>query len=510
MRTIPSLFLSLILCSWACSPATQKQPTAEAKQPNVLFILADDMGYGDIAAYTNNPLMNTPNLDRLMQEGTSFMNAHTPSGVCTPTRYSVLTGRYSWRSKLQSGVLFGFDQPLIEEDEFTIGKMFQSKGYRTASIGKWHLGLPWELADDSNYEERTKDKIFFQVLAKEKDVKPNAPFTDQQWHNKRGFDHFYGISASLDIPPYGFVEDAHYVSALDSALQDEKHQIDNKKDFWRGGLSTSGFDPNEVLDTFVDKASAFITKDQDKPFFIYLPFTAPHTPWLPADEFIGKSGAGKYGDFVTMMDAYVGRLEKVLEKTGQLDNTIIIFSSDNGASTAYMQELGGNGHQANGIYRGQKGDLYEGGHRVPLIMKWKGHIPEGQKRNDLVMLNDIVATMGDLVGAEIPSGGAQDSYSFYGALMNNADFQGRTSAVYHSQVGTFGLQSGDYKFIEHLGSGGFTKPRIIKPKKGQVNRQLFNLKEDPAEQNDLAPTSPELVKKMQDELDQIRGWKKAM
>lgn len=483
---------------------TNKQVT-HIKKPNVILILADDLGYGDIAIHQNNPKISTPVLDSLVNAGISFTNAHSSSAVCTPSRYSILTGEYSWRSKLKSGVLFGFDQPLIKDKQFTIAKLFKNQGYKTASIGKWHLGLPWQVRTKSDYFERTKDSIVYELLAKPEDVVLTAPFVDGEWYQKIGFDYFYGISASLDIPPYGMIENDRFTLPLDSYKEGSTHQKIYHVDYWREGVSTKDFDPSKVLIDLIDKTESFISDNKENPFFIYLPITAPHTPWLPAEQFKGKSQAGKYGDFLAMVDWSVGQVTASLKANGLTENTIIIFSSDNGAPLKAIQEYGGNGHTANADFRGQKGDLYEGGHHVPLIMTWKNHIKAGRKSDALVMLNDILATMSDITSSDIPNKGAVDSYSFYGALQGDNDFQPRQEAIYHSQIGTFAIQSGDWKLIEQLGSGGFSKPREKTASEGEPYKQLYNLKDDPIETDNKFFETNSKAKELQKKLDLLKG-----
>ncbi|OHX63914.1 sulfatase family protein [Flammeovirga pacifica] len=496
------VFLSIFVVSLIYAK-TEKDKVKETP-PNVIIILADDMGYGDISAHQSNPKIKTPALDKLVQSGITFSNAHAASSVCTPSRYSLLTGRYSWRSKLKSGVLFGYDQPLIN-NEFTIGQLFKQKGYATASIGKWHLGLPWQLSEGSNYKQRTKEKIFFQVLAKEKDVVLDAPFADQKWHNKIGFDYFYGTSASLDMPPYVMVENGQITAPLDQRIEDSDYSLDYNVDMWRGGPASKDFDHNNVLPDIVKKTTSFIRENKDNPFFIYMPLTAPHSPWLPSEKYKGMSNAGKYGDFLCMVDDVVKQVEKALKENGVDENTIIIFSSDNGAPLKNIQKFGGNGHQANGHFRGQKGDLYEGGHHIPLIVKWKQGIRPNQSSDHLIVLTDLLATIADISGVEVPEGQAEDSHSFAPVLQGDeSSFSPRTTAVYHSQVGVFAIQNGDWKLIENLGSGGFSKPRFVESEPKFPNKQLYNLNQDPSEFDNRIVEDKDKADELQLILDDIR------
>ncbi|MBB3697210.1 sulfatase-like hydrolase/transferase [Flammeovirga yaeyamensis] len=481
---------------------TEKDKTKN-KLPNVLLILADDFGYGDISAHQSDSKIETPALDKLINSGLSFSNAHAASSVCTPSRYSLLTGRYSWRSKLKSGVLFGYDLPLIQ-NEYTLGKMFKEKGYATASIGKWHLGLPWQLKETSNYKQRTQKKIFFNVLAKEKDVDLSASFTDTTWHHKIGFDYFYGTSASLDMPPYVMVENGGLTAPLTHSINDSGPSELYNKGIWRGGPAAENFDHNDVLPDIVQKTSSFIKENKDKPFFVYMPITAPHSPWLPDEKFKGKSNAGKYGDFLYMVDDVVAQVMKSLKENGVDENTIVIFTSDNGAPLKNIQKYGGNGHHANAHFRGQKGDLYEGGHHIPLVMHWPKGIKAKQKSNDLIVLTDILSTLSDIIGGDVPAGQAEDSHSFAKVIHQEADFEPRKTAVYHSQVGLFAIQSGEWKLIENLGSGGFSKPRFVESEPKHPNKQLYNLSIDPQEFDNRVVDTPEVAEELQQLLDDIR------
>ncbi len=477
---------------------------SESEKPNVVLILADDMGFGDIAINQPSPKVVTPVLDQLTKNGISFSNAHAASAVCTPSRFSLLTGLYPWRSKLKSGVLFGYDLPLIEENQATLGDLFQSHGYQTACIGKWHLGLPWRLNASSDYLERTSDSIYYQVLAKPEDVDHLSPFTDQQWYQKVGFDYFYGISASLDIPPFGIIENGGFIDPLDSELTASPRSVEYNRGFWREGLATEDFDPSEVFPDLIEKSRDFISR-QKEPFFLYLPLTAPHTPWLPDEKFKGSSQAGKYGDFISMVDWSVGEVIKTLKQSNKLENTIIVFTSDNGAPIKGIEEFGGNGHQPNAAYRGQKGDLYEGGHRIPLIVSWPGKLQEGFKTSSLVSLTDFFETFREVLGDTNYIGQSNDSYSFYGLLIGDESFQGRQETVYHSQIGKFAIQSDAWKYIDILGSGGFTKPRLIQPANGGPNGQLFNLDKDLYESKDLIDDHPEIARQLKQKLMRERS-----
>lgn len=360
--------LLLSLGSMAVLSGCAQQPQ-EQKKPNIVFIFADDMGYGDVSAFNENSKIQTTNIDRIANEGVAFTDAHSSSSVSTPSRYSLLTGRYNWRSDLKSGVLMGYNKALIAPDRRTIASVLRDQGYQTACIGKWHLGWDW------NNIEAGKDSVDFS--------KPitNGPTT-------RGFDYFYGIIASLDMAPYVYVE-----NDMPTALPDRETVNDGMK-YWRKGPTASDFDHEQTLPNFINRAVDYIhdkSKD-DKPFYLYLPLPAPHTPILPIKEYQGKSGLNPYGDFVLMVDDMVGKVMNALKEAGVDDNTILVFSTDNGCSPqAKFDELQEKGHYPSYIYRGHKADLFDGGHRIPCAVRWPAKI-KPHTVNQTVCLTDFFAT----------------------------------------------------------------------------------------------------------------------
>jgi len=325
------------------------------KRPNIVYILADDMGYGDLSCLNENSKLHTQNMDRLAQEGMVFTDAHASSSVCTPSRYSILTGRYNWRSRLKKGVFNGYTEHLIEDGRTTVASLLKEHGYQTACIGKWHLGMDWQWAkkgeslDDVDY---TKPIRFG----------PNAC----------GFDYFYGISASLDMPPYVYIENDRVIVAPDRITKN-----DGAKEHWREGATAPDFIHEEVLPKTAERVTQCIDTyaKKDQPFLIYFPLSAPHMPILPAKSYRGKSATNAYGDFVLMVDDVVGQVMDSLDKNGITENTIVIVTSDNGcAPRANFEELAQVGHYPSYHFRGYKADIYEGGHRIPLIVRWPERI----------------------------------------------------------------------------------------------------------------------------------------
>lgn len=462
---------------------------ARGQHPNIIYILADDLGYGDVSAYNPNSKILTPAIDALSNEGMRFTDAHTNSSVCSPTRYGILTGRYAWRSRLKKGVLWSYDKPLITPDRITVAQMLKDQGYQTACIGKWHLGLDWSYNQD--------DKVDFSRPIK------NGP-------TSLGFDYFFGISASLDIPPYIYIEgEKSTTNSIDS--------ISGKtgKGFWRPGPIGNDFKHHEVLDTFFSKSIQYIRQAsvRDKPFFLYLPLPSPHTPILPSSRFSGSTQTNEYGDFVRMTDHKIGELLKLLKELDLDKNTLVIFTSDNGCSpTANFKELRSVGHDPSGGFRGHKADIYEGGHRVPFVVRWPGMVKPGSLNDQTICLTDFMATCADILKLPLNDSTAEDSFSLIPLLIptSNTIYQ-RTNTIHHSIDGFFAIRKGDWKLALCSGSGGWSNPTEEQAKKDQLpTRQLFNLKNDPGEQHNLSEKFPDLVNKLKTELENtmIKGSSK--
>ena len=467
--------------------------------PNIVLILADDMGYGDIQSYNPDSKIPTPHLDRLVSAGMRFTDAHSPSAVCTPTRYGLLTGRYAWRTSLKSGVLWGYSPLLIEEDRVTLASLLRAQGYHTAAIGKWHLGMG---SLEANYFEAPivdgRDTSFdFGYL------RPGP--------NEVGFDYFFGIPASLDMKPYIYVENARpYTPLTGKLVEASAMRRYGGGGYWRKGQIAEGFAHAEVLPQITGKAVDYIQQrgqdDNDQPFFLYFPLTAPHTPWLPVSEFQGKSGAGYYGDFVAQVDDTVGQIMAALAQQGFADNTLVIFTSDNGAhwlSTDIEQF----DHLANGLWRGQKADIYEGGHRVPFIAKWTGRIPAGTVSELPIAHTDLMATIAEVVNTPMGPEAGPDSFSFLPVLRGEPEAQdARPPMVHHSLYGMFAIREGDWKLIDGLGSGGFTEPAQVEAVAGEEAVRLYNLATDPAETNNVAADHPQQVVRLRQRLAQIKQF----
>ena len=470
--------LLLSLGSMTVLSGCAQQPQ-EQKKPNIVFIFADDMGYGDVSAFNENSKIQTTNIDRIANEGVAFTDAHSSSSVSTPSRYSLLTGRYNWRSDLKSGVLMGYNKALIAPDRRTIASVLRDQGYQTACIGKWHLGWDW------NNIEAGKDSVDFS--------KPitNGPTT-------RGFDYFYGIIASLDMAPYVYVE-----NDMPTALPDRETVNDGMK-YWRKGPTASDFDHEQTLPNFINRAVDYIhdkSKD-DKPFYLYLPLPAPHTPILPIKEYQGKSGLNPYGDFVLMVDDMVGKVMNALKEAGVDDNTILVFSTDNGCSPqAKFDELQEKGHYPSYIYRGHKADLFDGGHRIPCVVRWPAKI-KPHTVNQTVCLTDFFATFATIADYQLKDSEGEDSYNILPLLLNEKEGDViREATVHHSINGDFTIRKGEWKLLLSPSSGGWSFP-----KPGTDDEvietlplvQLYNMKTDPADKNNVYAEHPEVVKELKD------------
>lgn len=450
------------------------------KQPNIIYILADDMGYGDISAYDANSKIKTENLDRMVSSGMSFTDSHTSSSVSTPTRYSIITGRYNWRSPLQSGVTWSYSAPLIERERLTVAGMLSNEGYNTATIGKWHLGLGW-----NRFGEGEDDIIFNGV---------NFSPIDN------GFDYSYVMSASLDIPPYIYIRNHEFTAPV-------KDTIDGQSGlgFYRKGPIAEDFDINTALENFTQESLKYIGEKskEDKPFFLYFPLTAPHTPILPPEEFQGKSGTTPYGDMVLYVDDIVGRILQAVKDAGIEDNTMIIFTADNGCSpAANIKSLNEVGHYPNSHFRGTKADIFDGGHRTPFIVQWKGTVKEGSTCDKPVSLVSFMGTCADIVGAKLPEDAAEDSYSILPLLKGKK--MDVPAIIHHSINGNFAIRKGDWKLSACPNSGGWSYPFMKDVKsKNLPDMQLYNMKTDYKEEEskNLYNEHPEIVKELVEELE---------
>ncbi len=468
--------------------------------PNLVFILADDLGYGDPRCYNPDSKIPTPHLDRLATEGLRFTDLHTPSAVCTPTRYGLLTGRYAWRSRLKSGVLWGWSPPLIEPGRLTLPALLRERGYVTAGFGKWHLGLGWATREPVNFGDGPKPAADVTLVDYGRPLS-GGPLT-------AGFDSYFGIPASLDMEPYVWIENDRCVAAPTAWCAGDKHQRQGGGGFYRAGPMAPDFRHEEVLPEITRRAVRFLETqaraDRRRPFFAYVALSSPHDPWLPTGRFRGLSRAGPRGDFVAQTDHCVGEILAALDRLGLARDTMVVFTSDNGAHWLPGENQQYQ-HAANGPWRGQKADIHEGGHRVPGLVRWPGRVKPGTVTGHLACLTDFFATVAELVGARLPPDAAEDSFSFAHLLVGRRPAQPvRSSLVMHSGRGLFALRRGGWKLVEGLGSGGFTPPERVQPRPGEPPGQLYDLYTDPAETTNRYAEQPTVVAALRAELEAIR------
>ena len=447
------------------------------QKPNIVYILADDMGIGDVSAYNPNGKIQTPAIDQLSKEGVRFTDAHTTSSVCTPTRYSLLTGRYNWRSRLKSGVLWGYDTSLLDPNRLTVASFLQKQGYHTGVVGKWHLGWTW-----TNIQSGPKNVDFSKPIL-------YGP-------NHFGFDYSFCIPASLDMDPYVYVE-----NGLPTSVPKDTCAATAGVGFYRSGLIAPDFKHEEVLNKFTDKAIEFINQNSQtkKPFFLYLPLAAPHTPVLPTSAFAGKSQVSPYADFVLMVDDAVNKVISALKANGIYDNTLIVFTSDNGFAPA--ADLTGQlekGHNPSMQYRGTKADIFEGGHRVPFIVRWGNQIKKASISSQLVSSTDFFRTVSEIVKVKLDDKTAEDSYPFLSALTGKiTSLPKRNAIVHHSIDGYFAIRQHNWKLIFCSHSGGWSDP---KPGSAMANTlppvQLYNLSNDKGETKNVFAQYPGKVQEL--------------
>ncbi len=493
-RSFHLLFIfATFLIVKACNDG-DKEEIIELPAPNIIILFVDDMGYGDIGAYNEDSKIPTPHLDNLAAEGIRFMDAHAPGSLCHPSRYGLLTGRYPFRTDVSVWP----NEPVIEEGRMTIGSVLQKEGYRTAMVGKWHLGF-----DESQAIDRTSDSeqgANFRAAYREYDVDlplPGGPVD-------RGFDSFFGIRASTDIPPYFYIRDDRVVNPPTDTIDDNfsgGHWTDIQGAFWREGGIAPDLELIDVLPRFIEESIQVIQDHDDtgwkQPLMLYVALPSPHTPWLPTESYEGVSGAGMYGDFMAMVDAEIGKILQELESSGKAEETLVLFTSDNGP-VWYDKDIERFGHDSKGGLRGMKGDAYEGGHRMPFIVRWPGVVEPGSVTNQTISFTDMLATFADITGSKLPEDAGEDSFSILPVLTGSHP---ESEAVRPPVVATVGrgmrsIQDRTWKLIDGLGSGGFTSPAYIEPDPGDPEGQLYNLEEDLAETNNLWFDHPEEVERL--------------
>ena len=447
------------------------QAQLNADKTNIVFILCDDLGYGDVQCMApETSKIKTPHIDQLASEGMIFTDAHSGSSVCTPTRYGIMTGRYSWRTKLQRGVVQGYAPNLILEDRPTIANFLKDQGYQTAILGKWHLNFQYIDPVTRNVIPKIskKSKKSTKVLPPVGATIPDGPI-------QRGFDYYHGF---------------HHAGNMKAVIENEAVILHE--------------DEINMLPRLTQKSVEYINTQAEnkdgKPFFLYVPLGSPHTPILPTKEWQGKSGMGDYADFVMQTDATVGAIINALEANNLSENTLVIFSSDNGTSkAAKISKLAEHGHLVSAGYRGSKADLWDGGHRVPFIVKWPKMVEPNSTSKELICLTDMFATFSEITDAPMPSQAGEDSVSFLSALKGDEIKSTRVGVIHHSISGHFAYRLGEWKLLLSKGSGGWSSPKE-KEALDMPKAQLYNLKKDPAETDNLFLKCPKKVEELLEQL----------
>ena len=465
-----------LLLLFLALPAAVASEALPAPRPNLVYMICDDLGYGDVHGL--NPergKIPTPNVDRLAAQGLTFTDAHGGSSVCTPTRYGIQTGRYAWRTRLQSGVLDGSAPPLIAEGRLTVGELLRRNGYRTAAIGKWHLGYRYDRAAGAAPEKGDD-------TAEAATGKAGIPVGTRVLGGPvtRGFDAFFGF---------------HHAREMRALVENDRVVED--------------LEPVDMLPRLTQRAVAWIGErapeaKAGKPFFLYLAFNSPHTPIVPAPAWKGRSGLGDYGDFVMQTDAAAGEVLKALDAAGLAESTLVFFASDNGCSpAAKVASLERQGHYPSARFRGYKSDIWEGGHRIPFVVRWPGVVRPGASCHQLVCLTDLMATCADLVGAKLPDDAGEDSVSLL-PLLKGEDRPVREAVVHHSIAGRFSIRQGGWKLERCPGSGGWGEPGDAEAlKQGLPDVQLYDLAKDDGEQTNVQSEHPDVVERLAALLEKI-------
>jgi arylsulfatase A len=475
---------------------TDAAAQASHGKPNIIYILCDDLGYGDVRCLNPEGKIATPTFDALAKEGMIFTDAHSGSAVCSPTRYGVVTGRYAWRTKLQKHVLGGLSPSLIEPDRLTVAKILKQHGYRTACIGKWHLGLDWVKLPGKQVSELSIEKAD-QV----NNVDYAKPFGGGPL--AAGFDEYFGISASLDMVPYTFLKNDRVLKPT-TTNKSFPLMLGRKDNGTRLGPAAADFEAEQVLPTLTQEAIEFVKRQapaarDGKPFFLYLPLASPHTPIVPTKAWQGRSGLNMYADFVMETDHAVGQLLQALEEQMLTGNTLVILTSDNGCSPqAKFDELIAKGHNPSHVFRGTKADIFEGGHRVPFIARWPKVVKPGSTSDQLTCLTDLLATVASILDIPLPANAGEDSVSMLTALEGTAKGPLREAVVHHSINGSFAIRRGNDKLAFCPDSGGWSMPRPgTKAAESLPAAQLCDLSSDIGEQKNLLTEKPTVARELQ-------------
>ncbi len=476
---LPAFYLPLISGLMFCAVSAGAQK--ESPRPHVVIILADDMGYGDPQCYNAQSLIPTPHIDRLAREGTRFTDAHSISAVCTPTRFGLLTGRYCWRTPLGHAIVMPYRPPILEDDQLTLPEVFKQAGYTTGCIGKWHLGLRYPVKDGAP----NGDIKGFTQLETHIDFAKDLVGGPMD----HGFDYFFGAAgcASSD-PPYAFIRNCRTI-AIPTRIS-PKHL--NLLPGFYPGLMDPNWDVTQVDVELTHDAVAYIENHgaQDSPMFLYFALNTPHVPWEPPETLRGGSVVGPYGDMILLADWAVGRVLEALDKQGVLDETLVIFSSDNGSPRHAIGQ-----HACTGPFRGQKNTIWEGGHRVPFLIRWPGKVQAGARSDQVFSLVDMMASFADLLNVDLPDTAAADSFNVMPALLDYRARCERPGMINDTSRGDMSVRQGHWKYVQMAAETRHTGAR----------QMLFNLKNDPAEQRNLAEIHTQRTRELQGLMNTLKS-----
>lgn len=494
MRNKPLVLLGMLLFACPLVLSAAETPT----RPNIVILYADDMGYGDLGAQNPKSKIPTPNLDRLAAQGTRYTDAHSSSGVCTPSRYALLHGRYHWRKF--HGIVNSFDQPILDAERTTLPELLKSKGYKTACIGKWHLGWDWNAIKQPGAKPGGDKKGFAPEAFDWSKSIPGGPLS-------HGFDYYFGDDVP-NFPPYAWFENDRVITAPTVPLSTPKATAEGAWEA-RPGPAVKDWDFWAVMPKLTEKAVEWIGKQKrDEPFLLYFPFTSPHAPIVPVQDFVGKSKAGGFGDFVSQTDDTVGRVLQALKAGGFEENTLVIFTADNGPETYAYERVRKFEHRSMGPLRGLKRDIWEGGHRVPCVVRWPGVVPAGKVSDGLLSQIDLYATIASIVGADIPAGSAEDSYSQL-AFLQGRSASARETLVHNTNANGYALRHGDWVLIAAKTGAVSNVPPWFDRANGYVENthpgELYNLRDDLAQKNNLYAQQPDKVRALSELLKQVRA-----
>ncbi len=504
------IFFVVLACTSRSANNSNQEllPVTVEEKPNIIILYADDMGYGDLNIENPNSKIPTPNLEKLSKEGMRFTDGHSSSGICTPSRYALLTGRYHWRDF--HGIVNAMGESVFKDNQYTMAQMLNENGYQTACIGKWHLGWDWEAIRNKSWTQQDSLLLwgrylrYYDALAYDwTKAIPDGPLD-------HGFDYYFGDGV-INFPPYAFIENERVTETPTVAMRSPKGEPLEGSWEVRPGPALQDWDFFNVLPTLTKKAVAYIEKRKKAkaPFFLYMAFPSPHAPIIPNEEFRGKSEAGAYGDFVYQTDWSSGQILNALDAIGATENTIVIFTADNGPERYAYDRILKYDHHSSAPFRGLKRDVYEGGHHVPFVVRWPKKIKRGSVSDQLISQVDLLKTLSNIIGAELPKGLAHDSHDFTAVwLGENADNKIRKTTVQNTFKDKYALRAGDWLYINSKSGYHSTAPEWTWDhfgyKQSKDSLELFNLKTDISQKENLAQLMPEKIRDMQSQLEHVR------